>query len=113
MQIRVKEMFGLKKTSNKNVVKYVILGKVERNEPETCRLPSPPMQKKLLLFSFLCLFLAFLCPFILSLAYIVPFQQVPFNLLISDVLCSLSDILTEQTHDQRHRYNGLSEEEAM
>lgn len=106
-------MFGLKKTSNKNVVKYVILVKVERNEPETCRLPSPPMQKKLLLFSFLCLFLAFLCPFILSLAYIVPFQQVPFNLLISDVLCSLSDILTEQTHDQRHRYNGLSEEEAM
>lgn len=45
--------------------------------------------------------LAFLCPFILSLAYIVPFQQVPFNLLISDVLCSLSDILTEQTHDQK------------
>lgn len=113
MQIRVKEMFGLRKTSNKNVVKYVILGKVEQNEPETCRLPSPPMQKKLLLFSFLCLFLAFLCPFILSLAYIVPFQQVPFNLLISDVLCSLSDILTEQTNDQRHRYNGLSEEEAM
>ena len=64
-------------------------GKLDQNKPGTCRLTSPSLhrsEKKLLLFSLLCLFPAFLCLFTLSLAYVVPFQQVTFNLLISNQL---------------------------